>query len=269
MTAEDADQAATRFVDLYYAEGAIDLTDTDLDCRSVNSSGTVHSATKVTATTSVNTATVNATTAVNTAVGNIADMRATNCNATVGNITTAITTDTRATNVNATVGNITTAITTDTRATNVNATVGNITTAITTDTRATNVNATVGNITTAVIGTQATVQSVKHTATNVNGATVTIVNPILAGDFVIGVTATIDSNVAGATSINVGDGSDDDEFGVLSAVTAGTNFTWGALTPFVAAANTNVVLTAVGGGTDFDGNGNVSVFVTALRPTAL
>jgi hypothetical protein len=249
MTAEDADQAATRFEDLYYAEGAIDLTDTDLDCRSVNSSGTVHSATKVTATTSVNTATVNATTAVNTAVGNIADMRATNCNATVGNITTAITTDTRATNVNATVGNITTAITTDTRATNVNATVG--------------------NITTAVIGTQVTVQSVKHTATNVNGATVTIVDPILAGDFVIGVTATIDSNVAGATSINVGDGSDDDEFGVLSAVTAGTNFTWGALTPFVAAANTNVVLTAVGGGTDFDGNGNVSVFVTALRPTAL
>jgi hypothetical protein len=109
----------------------------------------------------------------------------------------------------------------------------------------------------------------KYTFTNVNGATVTQEAAITAGSFVLGIAAAITANVGGATSVNVGDGTDDDEFGVLSAVVDGTNFTWSVLTPFVAAADTNIVLTAIGGDADFDENGNVDVYVTYIKPDAL
>lgn len=112
-------------------------------------------------------------------------------------------------------------------------------------------------------------KSEKLTFTNVTGgATCTMVNAIVGPSYVIGVTSKITANVAGATSINVGDGSDDDEFGVLAGVVTPTNFTWSAFTPTLYAANTNIVLTAVGGGTTFDGNGNVEVTVTYITPDA-
>ena len=84
MSASDADQAATRFVDLYFSEGVVDLSDSNISTLNMSSAG------------NCNAVTVNATAAVNTV-----DCRSTNCNATVGNITGVV-----ATNVNATAGNV-------------------------------------------------------------------------------------------------------------------------------------------------------------------
>jgi hypothetical protein len=228
MTASDADEASDRLLDLYFSDGAVDVSDSNLSALNMSSAG------------NCNAVTVNATTAVNTV-----DARATNVNATVGNITTAITTDTRATNVNATVGNVT-----DVRATNVNATVGNITTVA-----ATNINTQAALIRTAYVN-----------FTNVNGATCSSTNAIQAGWFVIGVSGLVVNTIGnGVTSVNVGDGSDDDEFCILAANTAGTNCGWNgtAHAPELFAANTNVVLTPITA--EFNGTGNVSVQVVYMK----
>lgn len=204
MSAEDADQAAERFLDLYYSDDAIDMSDAELE---VN---TLTSASGIVITT-----------------GDLV-LTAGNCNADVGNITDVV-----ATNCNATAGNIT-------------------------DVRASNVNVSVATLLTKSVA-----------FTNVTGATCASTNAIEAGWYVIGVSANVASDVAGATSINVGDGSDDDEFCVISAVTAGSKSAWNgtAHQPELFAANTSVVLTAVGGDATFDGNGNVSVHITYMKST--
>ena len=106
MSASDADQAATRFVDLYFSEGSVDLSDSNISTLNMSSAGNCNAVT-VNATTAVNTAVVRGTTSVNTAIVNATtsvrtvDVVTTNCNATTGNITTVA-----ATNIDATGGNI-------------------------------------------------------------------------------------------------------------------------------------------------------------------
>lgn len=82
-----------------------------------------------------------------------------------------------------------------------------------------------------------------------SGATVTATNLIPAGSLVLGVTARVTTAIGGATSFEIGDGTDVDRWGTAIAVAAGTttdiaNFTIASPVNYTAA--NNVVLTANG-----------------------
>ena len=90
--------------------------------------------------------------------------------------------------------------------------------------------------------------------TTLSGGTTNIgTHPITAGMFVLGVVIYVTTLITGCTSFKVGDGTDDDHWGATIALTAGTktssaNFTAG---PALFTGNTQIVLTAVGGGASF------------------
>lgn len=77
--------------------------------------------------------------------------------------------------------------------------------------------------------------------------------PILDGWFVLGVTIYVKTLITGCTSFKIGDGSDDDKWGASIALTAGTTTTGANFTasPSLYTSDTNIVLTAVGGGASF------------------
>jgi hypothetical protein len=98
-------------------------------------------------------------------------------------------------------------------------------------------------------GAKATLDVAETELTALSGATVTATNLIPAGSFVVGVNVRVTTLITGATSFNIGDGSDADRWGATIAVGAGTttsivNYTANGFGQF-AAAN-NVVLTANG-----------------------
>jgi hypothetical protein len=88
------------------------------------------------------------------------------------------------------------------------------------------------------------------TLSGLSGATATATNLIPAGSVVIGVTVRVTTTITGATSFEIGDGTDPDRWGTTIAVTSGTTTTNANTTittvPIYAAA-TSVVLTANGG----------------------
>lgn len=87
------------------------------------------------------------------------------------------------------------------------------------------------------------------TATAMSGATVTLSNLIPAGCFLIGVSVYVDTAITGATSFDVGDGTDADRWGDNIAVAADTTTSLADLVgtgPAVFTAANDVVLTAVG-----------------------
>jgi len=88
--------------------------------------------------------------------------------------------------------------------------------------------------------------------TGLAGATVTWANAIPAGTTVFGVTARVTTLITGATSIDIGDGTDVDIFIDGMAVALDTtadlaNCNDGTLLPTTYKANTDIVLTAIGG----------------------
>lgn len=83
-----------------------------------------------------------------------------------------------------------------------------------------------------------------------SGASYTFTNALPAGAFVLGVTSSINTTVTGPTSVQVGDGTDADRYGIFSTLTAGQFLNLSSSTADPTgwqAANGNVVLTAVGG----------------------
>lgn len=88
------------------------------------------------------------------------------------------------------------------------------------------------------------------TVSGMSGATVTATNLIPAGSVVLGVTIRVTTAITGATSFEIGDGTDADRWGTAIAVASGTTTTNANTTitsvPIYAAA-TSVVLTANGG----------------------
>lgn len=108
--------------------------------------------------------------------------------------------------------------------------------------------------------------------TSVSGASVTISNLIPDGAWVVGVSTRITTALGttnGTTSYTVGDGSDADRWGDSGAVTLGTttnntDATADATGMFTSA--NDVVLTAVGG--NFDGDGDIRVVVHYIDITA-
>lgn len=86
--------------------------------------------------------------------------------------------------------------------------------------------------------------------TGMSGATVTSSNLIPAGCFLVGVSVYVDTAIEGATSFNIGDGTDADRWGASIAVDAATttsiaDYTATGYGEFTAA--NDVVLTGVGG----------------------
>ncbi len=98
-------------------------------------------------------------------------------------------------------------------------------------------------------GQKITVQSVSATLSGLSGATATATNLIPAGSIVLGVTTRVTTLITGATSLKVGDGTDDDRWGATVGLTAGTTTTGSSFTissvPIYTSA-TSVVLTANG-----------------------
>lgn len=92
-------------------------------------------------------------------------------------------------------------------------------------------------------------KTVVATTDALSGATATLTNLIPAGSLVLGVVCEVTTAITGATTFKVGDGSDDDRWGALVAIAAGSksssaNFT-GTQPAFFGSAN-SVVLTANG-----------------------
>lgn len=102
-------------------------------------------------------------------------------------------------------------------------------------------------------GTNAQTITPRLATTSVNtssGATVTATNLIPAGAMVIGVTTRVTTAITGATSFQVGDGTDPDRWGAAIAVainTTSTNTATTVTTPTIYPGATSVVLTANGG----------------------
>lgn len=99
-------------------------------------------------------------------------------------------------------------------------------------------------------------------------ASVTLTNLIPAGVLVLGVTTRVTTAITGATSFQVGDGTDTDKWGAtvniaLNTTSDGADFT--ALTPTFYPATTSVVLTA-NGGNFTAGNIRVAVHYIDLIP---
>ncbi len=98
-------------------------------------------------------------------------------------------------------------------------------------------------------GQQLIVKSATVVKSAMVGATVTATNLIPAGATVIGVTVRVTTLITGATSFDIGDGSDIDAWGATVAValnttTDGTDFTWTG--PQAYASANSIVLTANG-----------------------
>ncbi len=116
------------------------------------------------------------------------------------------------------------------------------------------------------IGTNVKTATSEETA--MSGAAVTASNLIPAGSFVLGVTVRVTTEIEGATTFTIGDGSDVDRWGTGIALAAGTtttiaDFTAAGFGQFVAA--NDVVLTATG--SDFTA-GAVRITVHYLDLTA-
>lgn len=116
--------------------------------------------------------------------------------------------------------------------------------------------------------------SIKSVETSLNCAsaagTCTATNLIPAGSIVLGVATRVTTLFAGCTSIDIGDGTDADKWGDDEAITAGStttvvHSTAGSPTAYNAA--TSVVLTAVGGATDFSA-GVMKIVVFYMDTTA-
>lgn len=98
-------------------------------------------------------------------------------------------------------------------------------------------------------GQQTTITHATTLLSALSGATVTATNLIPAGSLVLGVTARVTTLITGATSFEIGDGTDVDRWGTAVAVAANTttdiaNFTIASPVNYTAA--NNVVLTANG-----------------------
>jgi len=107
-------------------------------------------------------------------------------------------------------------------------------------------------------------------ATLTAAGTHSFANAISAGATVVGVATRVTTTITGCTSISIGDETDDDRFGVLIALTAGTTTTnadWTITSTPVYAAATDIVITAVGGGASFTA-GAMRVCVYYVAPTA-
>ena len=108
----------------------------------------------------------------------------------------------------------------------------------------------------AMANSQATMQKVKTTSLELSGATETWTNAIPAGSQVLGVTARVTTLVEGATSMDIGDGTDADIFidgmGVaLNTIADLANCNDGTLLPNTYKATTDIVVTALGNGASF------------------
>lgn len=107
--------------------------------------------------------------------------------------------------------------------------------------------------------------------TAMSGATATASNLIPAGAVVLGITARVTTTITGATTFDIGDGSDVDAFGAGIALAAGTtsdNSNWTIANAPVYASATNIVLTA-NGSSFTDGDVRLTVhYFTAVAPTS-
>lgn len=115
-------------------------------------------------------------------------------------------------------------------------------------------------------GQASTVRQATTTLSAMSGATVTATNLIPANSIVLGVTLRVTTLITGATSFDIGDGSDVDRWGAAVAVAANTTSATATITslPFYA-ATTSVVLTA--NGSNFTA-GAVRVTVHYMSTTA-
>lgn len=95
-----------------------------------------------------------------------------------------------------------------------------------------------------------TVITTKATAvTGMSGATATASDAIPAGCYLLGITAYVDTEIEGATSFDIGDGTDADRWGAAIALAAGTEVDLSDLVgtgPAVFTSANDVVLTANG-----------------------
>ena len=99
------------------------------------------------------------------------------------------------------------------------------------------------------LGAKLNIASATVLKSALSGATVTATDLIPAGSLVLGVTARVTTVITGATSFDIGDGTDADAFGDNIAVTANTTTTLASYTvtaPAIYTAATSVVLTANG-----------------------
>jgi hypothetical protein len=104
--------------------------------------------------------------------------------------------------------------------------------------------------------------------TGLSGATATAASLIPAGSIVLNVGIYVTAAVTGATTLDIGDGTDVDAFGAAVSIaldTATNTASWTITTVPVYAAGSDVVLTANGG--NFTG-GAVRIVVTYLRGLA-
>lgn len=112
-----------------------------------------------------------------------------------------------------------------------------------------------------------------HTASTAltSGATYTFTGALPAGAIILGVSARITTTITGPTSVQIGDGTDADRYGVFSTLTAGQtiNHTGATASPLEwRSAAGNVVLTAVGGNFTA-GAVRISVhYITLTAPTS-
>lgn len=109
-------------------------------------------------------------------------------------------------------------------------------------------NLAIGNIS----GSFVNITSVTTELTGLSGATATASSLIPDGALIVGVTVRVTTTITGATSFEIGDGSDPDRWGTLIGLTSGTtttgaDFTIGTVEILLAAGD--VVLTA--NGSDF------------------
>lgn len=98
-------------------------------------------------------------------------------------------------------------------------------------------------------GAVATVKMVTTEITGMSGATATASELIPAGSLVIGVACRVTTEITGATTFTIGDGSNAEAFGTGIALAAGTTTTladWVMTTAPVYASATSIVLTATG-----------------------
>lgn len=98
-------------------------------------------------------------------------------------------------------------------------------------------------------GSKALIKVASTTKSAMSGATVTASNLIPAGSIVLGVNVRVVTEITGATTFTIGDGTDADRWGTGIALTVGTTTSTADITvtsvPIYAAA-TSVVLTATG-----------------------
>lgn len=120
----------------------------------------------------------------------------------------------------------------------------------------------------AVNGQAFNIETASTNLTGLSGATATATNLIPAGSIVFGVTVRVTTGITGATTFDIGDGTDVDRWGAARPIAAGTTTTAANFTitsvPIYASA-TSVVLTA--NGSNFTA-GDVRVTVHFARLTA-